>query len=108
MSHSVLKNKLYHFGVRGLPLQLFLTTRIQITELYFNFVNIITICSSYEEVVVQGVPQGSILSPLCFCYTADMPRVKGTRIVSNAHDTSVAICGLHERSLCDNIVSVCG
>ena len=61
VDHQILLNKLYKYGVRGLPAKLiqdYLTNRTQITKV--NNIN------SDIEYITCGVPQGSILGPLLF------------------------------------------
>ena len=61
VEHSILLNKLHHYGIRGTALQWFnsyLTNRYQ----YVNYNN----TTSHMKQSVCGVPQGSILGPLLF------------------------------------------
>ena len=61
VEHSILLNKLHHYGIRGTTLQWFnsyLTNRYQ----YVNYNN----TTSNMKQSVCGVPQGSILGPLLF------------------------------------------
>ena len=69
VSHRLLLKKFEFYGVRGLPLNLFrsyLTNRRSYTEL-----------GSYrsgECIISSGVPQGSIISPICFLlFINDLP-----------------------------------
>jgi hypothetical protein len=61
LDHNILCSKLYHYGVRGIALDLltnYLTNRSQFTSGY-------ALSSAYNK-VIYGVPQGSILGPLLF------------------------------------------
>ena len=61
VNHEILLKKLYHYGIRGLPLNWFtsyLSNRKQIVKL-----NNIT---SDQQIIKCGVPQGSVLGPLLF------------------------------------------
>ena len=63
INHSVLLQKLYFYGIRGTPFEWFknyLINRKQFVE--FNH------SSSEPQTISTGVPQGSVLGPLLFCY----------------------------------------
>jgi len=65
VNHNILFDKFYHnFGIRGIPLQLFrsyLSNRKQ-------FVKLENVQSGLVD-ISNGVPQGSVLGPLCFACT---------------------------------------
>ena len=61
VSHKLLLKKLEYYGVRGIPLKLF--------ESYLSNRRCYTELGSYrsrEGIISSGVPQGSIISPVCF------------------------------------------
>ena len=61
VDHSVLLNKLYHYGIRGIIndwLSSYLSGHTPITE--------VNSCISRKQIVPCGVPQDSVLSPLLF------------------------------------------
>ena len=64
VDHSILENKLKAIGLDGNAIAWFdayLTNRMQVTDVGGIF--------SDPRVVPCGVPQGSMLGPLFFCYT---------------------------------------
>ena len=61
VDHSVLLNKLYHYGIRGIINDWFssyLSGRSQATE--------VNSCISRKQMVPYGVSQGTVLGPLLF------------------------------------------
>ena len=61
VDHSVLLNKLYHYGIRGIISDWFssyLSGRTQAIE--------VNSCISRKQMVLYGVSQGTVLGPLLF------------------------------------------
>ena len=90
ISHDILLDKLYHYGIRGLAHEWFksyLSSRNQ-------FVSIDNINSSLKS-MKHGVPQGSIMGPLLFIiYINDMPKIKSyAKLVLYADDANIIISG---------------
>ena len=88
MKHNILINKLYCYGVRGLPQRWFssyLENRSQCVKVGYRV-------SEMRRVYV-GVPQGSIIGPLLYlCYVNDLPNVYGQfSTVLYAYDTTFTV-----------------
>ena len=86
IDHSILLNKLRHYGIQGIPLQWFksyLTNRLQ-------YVQINDQISDLSQ-ITTGVPQGSILGPLLFLiYMNDIHKVtENFNFILYADDTSL-------------------
>ena len=85
VDHKILLNKLYYYGISGLPLELiksYLENRKQCVKCGNHF-------STFLEVLC-GVPQGSILGPLLFLlYVNDLPVIIDHSSILFADDTSV-------------------
>ena len=100
LDHSILLNKLLHYGVRGLAFDWFrsyLTNRWQCTEFRST--------SSSSLSIACGVPQGSILGPLLFLiYVNDVVyALTNTQPLLFADDTNLIM----ENKSLDNLISQC-
>ena len=84
LNHSILLEKLDHYGIRGTALNWFesyLSNRFQYVDLNGH--------SSSRLLLATGVPQGSILGPLLFLlYINDLPSASNLKCVTFADDTS--------------------
>ena len=90
VNHSILLNKLYHYGVRGNPhllLKNYLSQRCQSSVLNSS--------RSSLEFINCGVPQGSILGPLLFIvYLNDLSNaLTNTFPIMYADDTNIFLAG---------------
>lgn len=91
VSHEILCQKMQHYGVRGVPLQLlksYLTGRTQCVRLGGGV-------SDFER-VHHGIPQGSVLGPLLFViYVNDLPQYMRPvcQSVLYADDTTLLLRG---------------
>ena len=85
VSHNILHQKLYHYGIRGPAHKLiesYLTSRKQ-------FVSIDNVNSSAQSINI-GIPQGSILGPLLFLiYINDLPNATFSKPRLFADDTCI-------------------
>src|SRR6218665_303500 len=85
VNHSILLDKLEHYGIRGTPLNWissYLSNRYQ-------YVAIEDICSSLLPLTC-GVPQGSILGPLLFIlYVNDIKTITDLSLIMFADDTNI-------------------
>lgn len=95
VNHSMLLDKLYKYGIRGLPyewLSSYLSERKQYVTLTHYGNTISEVCSGIVD-VEHGVPQGSILGPVLFLlYVNDIGAyLPDIHITSYADDTSVII-----------------
>ena len=90
ISHKVLFNKLYQYGIRGLALD-WIKNYLQNRKQFVIYNNA---QSSFGN-ISMGVPQGSILGPLLFIlYVNDLPNVSSKLSFTQfADDTSIFITG---------------
>ena len=90
VEHTILLEKLYHYGIRGPAhdwLRSYLSRRSQ-------FVSVNGTDSNATE-IRYGVPQGSILGPLLFViYTNDLPNIdKAAKFILYADDANIIVTG---------------
>ena len=90
VDHQILLQKLYMYGIRGLPLSLFrsyLLNRQQRVRIGKSF-------SDYKTINI-GVPQGSVLGPIFFIlYINDLPNLTNKSFpVLYADDTTISMSG---------------
>ena len=96
ISHDILLDKLYHYGIRGLAHQWFksyLSSRSQYVSIGGT--------NSSSQSMRHGVPQGSILGPLLFIiYINDMPKIKSyAKFVLYADDANIIISGKNHQEI---------
>ena len=90
VDHNILSKKLYHYGIRGIALELinnYLLNRKQ-----YVFVNGV---KSNQTLIKIGVPQGSVLGPLLFLlYINDLPYASSLITKLFADDTCLIFSAL--------------
>ena len=103
VDHSILLNKLDHFGIRGVALKWF--------ESYFRDRKQITtfsdVISTNINEIKCGAPQGSILAPLLYLiYVNDLSKcTKKTTSILFADDTTLVSFGKNENEVVDSLNS---
>ena len=86
VNHSILLDKLYHYGIRGVAfnwMKSYLSNRVQFVQYNETF--------SSKSIIQCGVPQGSILRPLLFLlYINDLSNVSNIlELILFADDTNI-------------------
>jgi len=109
INHSLLINKLPHYGISGkskLLIQSYLSNRFQRVQLDSFSSNSKT--ASMWTKVQHGVPRGSVLDPLLFIlYINDLPNtiIHNATPILFAHDTSLLITGQTAHKFQDDLNS---
>ena len=103
LEHSILLQKLHHYGIRGIALEWFksyLSDRNQ-------FVTINNTDSSARD-ISYGVPQGSILGPLLFViYINDLPGISNiATFILYADDANIIVTGSNMHEVLQKINSI--
>lgn len=95
VDHTILLNKLYSYGIRGIPLKWissYLDRRTQKVKIIHSSGSETGCSFSSPEGLDMGVPQGGILAPVLFIlYVNDLPRWLDAASVMYADDTSVLV-----------------
>jgi len=88
IDHTILLNKLNHYGIRGVALNWF-RSYLSGREQYVQYKN----AQSEKRQISLGVPQGSVLGPLLFIiYTNDLPNyITDVKTILFADDTTIYI-----------------
>jgi exonuclease III len=106
IQHNTLLDKLYKYGIRGIPLQLiksYLANRSQQVKVTYRESNEIKEFLSSSLSINCGVPQGSVLGPLLFIlYINDFPYLMQGKTIIFADDTSILNMGQDTKELQNN------
>ena len=109
VDHTILLNKLHHYGIRGTCQRWFksyLENRKQ--QVSTSSHNLETGISSRWETITSGVRQGSIRGPLlCIIYMNDLPYGlhQGAKPIVYADDTSVLLISKNDGKLKTELIS---